>query len=210
MTSKAPRPNAAKTGSGARAARFGFALLLCACTAGGPWAQTPPPKERQGSPSTVAAGEEAPGGENIQVPSPPFTDGIFPCTECHDGKTVPLNTTQRKLVDMHDDIVLKHGPPTRWCLDCHDAQNRNQLHLASGARIDFSHSYLLCGQCHGDKLRDWKAGVHGKRTGEWNGKKQYLLCVHCHSPHMPRFKALKPLPPPLPPGQIKFKEGGRP
>ena len=57
----------------------------------------------------------------------------------------------------------------------------------------------VCGQCHGDKYRDWKAGVHGKRTGYWNGKKQYLLCVHCHNPHQPHFKPLKPMPPPTPP-----------
>jgi len=209
MTTKIPRASAAMIGSGAQAARFGFLLLLCASTTGGFGAQTQAPKAPEPSPSAAVAGEEAPGGQNIQVPPPPFTEGIFPCTQCHDGKTVKLNTTRRKLVDMHDDIVLKHGP-NRWCLDCHSAEDRDHLHLVDGELIDFSKSYLLCGQCHGDKLRDWRVGVHGKRTGEWNGKKQYLLCVHCHNPHGPRFKALKPLPPPLPPSQIKAKEGGKP
>ena len=138
----------------------------------------------------------ATGSLEIQVAPPPLTEGIFPCTQCHDGKTVKLNTKPRKLVDMHDDIVLKHGPESRWCLDCHDPTNRDMLHLASGERIDFGHSYLLCAQCHGDKFRDWKVGVHGKRIGEWNGRKQYFLCVSCHVPHSPRFQPLKPLPPP--------------
>jgi hypothetical protein len=115
---------------------------------------------------------------DIQVPSPPFSEGIFPCSQCH-NKDMPVNRTRRKLEAAHDDISLQHGPPeSRWCLDCHHPDNRDVLRLANGEAIDFRHSYMLCGQCHGDKFRDWRAGVHGKRTGEWNGKKQYLLCVH--------------------------------
>ena len=37
--------------------------------------------------------------------------------------------------------------------------------------MSFAESYVLCGQCHGEKLRDWRAGVHGRRTGQWNGHK---------------------------------------
>jgi len=147
---------------------------------------------------------EAPAAsQGIQVPPPPFTEGIFPCTQCHNGKTVKLNTTRRELVDMHGDIDLHHGDESRWCLDCHDPLDRDHLHLVNGDRIEFSRSYLLCGQCHGDKLRDWKVGVHGKRTGYWNGQKQYLLCVHCHNPHSPRFKALHPMPPPTRPEELR-------
>ncbi len=65
------------------------------------------------------------------------------------------------------------------------------LRLASGATIPFTQSYLLCGQCHGDKLRDWRMGVHGKRVGMWNGEKTYFLCVNCHNPHSPRFKGVQ-------------------
>ncbi|HEY5492164.1 MAG TPA: hypothetical protein VIK25_13300, partial [Gemmatimonadaceae bacterium] len=83
------------------------------------------------------------------------------------------------------------------CLDCHDARNRDKLHLADGRLIDFTESYRLCGQCHGPTLRNWKAGEHGKRTGSWSGAKQYLLCASCHSPHSPHFKPLKPKAPPL-------------
>lgn len=139
--------------------------------------------------------------DDIQVPPPPFSEGIFPCSECH-NKDLPPNPQRRKL-EAHEDIILKHDEQNRWCLDCHDAQNRDMLHLASGQTIDFKESYLLCGQCHGNKLRDWKNGVHGKRTGHWNGTKQYLLCAHCHNPHSPEFKKIKPEPPPLKPSQIK-------
>jgi hypothetical protein len=64
------------------------------------------------------------------------------------------------------------------------------LHLTSGEAIPFTESYLLCGQCHGDKLRDWRVGVHGKRVGRWDGEKTYFLCVNCHNPHTPRFKGV--------------------
>ena len=134
---------------------------------------------------------------------PPFTDGIFPCSECH--ADLEPNAVRRELIDMHDDIsaIFDHDSENRWCLDCHDLTNRDSLKLASGKLLDFKESYKLCGQCHGEKLRDWKVGVHGKRTGDWNGKKEYLLCVHCHNPHTPKFKELTPDPPPVRQEDIK-------
>ncbi|MDX8338219.1 cytochrome c3 family protein [Draconibacterium sp. IB214405] len=133
----------------------------------------------------------------IAVEAPPLTDGIFPCNDCH--SEIEPNPDRRELVDMHDDItaMFNHDSKNRWCLDCHDLNNRDSLRLASGQLLDFKESYKLCGQCHGLKLRDWKVGVHGKRTGEWNGKKEYLLCVHCHNPHAPKFEPLTPEPPPV-------------
>jgi len=131
------------------------------------------------------------------VPAPPFSEGIFPCMECHGS--IPPNPERRTLEGMHTDIVLHHDEEHRWCLDCHDMNDRNQLRLASGALVPFTESYRLCGQCHGTQYRDWRSGIHGKRTGYWNGAKRYLLCVHCHNPHSPRFASLQPLPPPVRP-----------
>jgi len=137
--------------------------------------------------------------ERLEVPPPPFSEGIFPCSNCHAG--MPPDRHRRELTAMHTDIVLKHDEAHRWCLDCHDADNRDVLHLASGELVPFDESYRLCGQCHGEKYRDWRAGVHGRRTGNWNGAKTYLLCVNCHSPHQPRFHALAPKPAPRPPNR---------
>ncbi len=86
---------------------------------------------------------------------------------------------------MHDDIVLDHGPTDRWCLDCHNPDDRDVLRLVNGRLISFDESYLLCGQCHGTIFRDWRQGIHGRRQGYWNGGKSYLLCAHCHDPHAP-------------------------
>ena len=137
----------------------------------------------------------------FKLPPPPFTDGIYPCSDCHDDPE-DINREKRVLEDAHGDvldkeIVLEHDAEHRWCLDCHDAENRDKLHLASGELVDFEESYKLCGQCHGTILRDWKQGVHGKRTGFWNGEKDYLLCASCHDPHSPKFKKMKPMPTPI-------------
>jgi hypothetical protein len=150
--------------------------------------QTSPPAAQNGQRSAE---------ERLEVPPPPFSEGIFPCSACH--ADMKPDRTRRTLSAMHTDIVLKHDEEHRWCLDCHDATSRDFLHLASGERVPFEESYRLCGQCHGEKLRDWKAGVHGRRTGNWNGTKGYLLCAHCHNPHQPRFKALAPKHAPRPP-----------
>ena len=139
--------------------------------------------------------------KDFPVPPAPFSEGIFPCSDCH--ADMEPNLERRELEDMHTDIVLNHAEGQRWCLDCHNPNDRNVLRLVSGETIPFEESYRLCGQCHGDKFRDWRVGIHGKRTGYWNGDKQYLLCAHCHNPHDPAFKAMKPLPPPERPGEAR-------
>jgi len=168
-----------------------------------PWAETRSPGAGDARPGAQATAPPkvppaaGPAQERVEVPPPPFSDGIFPCSGCH--ADLPVNPTRREFTDMHADIAFTHDAQHRWCLDCHDAADRDWLHLASGERVSFEESYRLCGQCHGEKLRDWQAGVHGRRTGDWNGHKRYLLCAHCHNPHQPRFRPLEPKPAPAPP-----------
>lgn len=137
----------------------------------------------------------------VPVAPPPLSEGIYPCSRCH--ATMETNRTRRTLRWAHERIDLRHDEANRWCLDCHDARDRDVLHLADGRPVAFTESYLLCGQCHGPTLRNWRAGEHGRRTGSWSGEKRYLLCVHCHDPHAPRFKPIEPLPPPRPPESIR-------
>ena len=147
-----------------------------------------------GTQASVAAAAEP----ELEVPPPPFTEGAFPCSDCHDPSIAP-NTKRRELKLAHTEIKLHHDEEHRWCLDCHSAEDRDRLHLANGTLVEFSESYRLCGQCHGDKYRDWRAGVHGRRSGAWDGHKKYLLCVHCHNAHAPKFQPLQPMPPPVRP-----------
>jgi len=137
---------------------------------------------------------------------PPMTEGMFPCSNCH--ATMEVNRKKRDLKEEHTDIKLHHAETMRWCLDCHDAKNRDKLRLYNGELINFTESYRLCGECHGPQYGDWKAGIHGKRTGYFmgSGKRTYYLCAHCHDPHQPRFKPLKPEPPPSLPTSRKHGE----
>jgi hypothetical protein len=159
------------------------------------------------------AGEKEQLRGEFPGPAPPFTEGIFPCMQCHE--MIPPNPERRPLEGMHGDIVFEHDAEHRWCLDCHDEENRDQLRLASGVHVPFTESYRLCGQCHGARFREWRAGIHGKRTGRWDGAKQYLLCVHCHNPHSPAFAPVAPLPPPVrpqflrPEDAVAYDEAGR-
>lgn len=133
------------------------------------------------------------------VPKPPSSEN-FPCSKCHNYRAV--DKKKRKLELYHTNIVFKHAEEQQWCFNCHDG---DKLRLASGELIDYDKSYNLCGQCHGTIIRDWKAGIHGKRTGMWDGEKLYRLCVTCHDPHQPRFKLLEPKQPPMRPADIKLK-----
>jgi hypothetical protein len=146
------------------------------------------------------SGPDLANDSTLLVPVEKVSMDYFPCNDCH-SELIP-NPQRRELVDMHDDIVFDHDSENRWCLACHSFNSRDSLVLASGSLLGFDESYKLCGQCHGPKYRDWKLGIHGKRTGNWNGVKEYLLCVHCHNPHSPRFQSLGPLPPPVKPENI--------
>jgi hypothetical protein len=174
----------------------------------------------------LAGLKEAKG--DFAVPPLPFKDKNIdpesdtPCSECHDAaediaEVAQLAASYRAMKDateidpdspLHsqEKFVLDHGTTDRYCFDCHNPFNRDTLRLANGQPVPFNESYRLCGQCHGPKLRDWRAGVHGKRTGYWDWKKRYLLCVHCHDPHTPKFKPIKPLPPPPRPAPMKTGE----
>lgn len=145
------------------------------------------------------------------------SDGPFPkprnvalmqsCLDCHEERQAPTDcaSCHREIREpQHANISLHHSENMTTCFVCHDEENRDVLRMAHGELLPFEESWRLCGQCHGPKLRDWKQGLHGKRIGMWDGERQYLLCVHCHSdPHAPSFPRMEPLPPPVRPEDIR-------
>jgi|SaaInl4_135m_RNA_FD_contig_111_42254_length_5067_multi_4_in_0_out_0_5 hypothetical protein len=116
----------------------------------------------------------------------------FKCTECH--RHVEPDSKSRKLMGEHTEIKMKHGQI--WCSACHDSQDKTQLRLREGKLIFFAEVDKLCAECHGMVYRDWKLGIHGKRTGFWNGAKNILICTKCHDAHSPKFKPIPPKSPP--------------
>ena len=171
---------------------LGLAALFLAFGIG--FAQIQVPEELPGP-------TEPPSKESVQefpVPITPLPKTITPCRACHGPeKDFPVNFRRREDLLVHRNVKLNHGGVRVWCLDCHHPENRNYLvPLSDGQLIPFEKTYLLCGKCHGTKYRDWRNGIHGRRTGHWNGVKQYYLCISCHDPHSPKFKPLVPMPPP--------------
>jgi hypothetical protein len=156
----------------------------------------------EASPGQAPGDVGRPDPELVEAAPPPFTEGIFPCSQCHEGQ----GDREPRELAFHEDIqerLRRHAAQRRWCLDCHDFSKRDMLHLSSGELVSFTESYRVCRQCHYHKYRDWRLGIHGKRVGMWSGPRTYLLCVNCHDPHSPRFKPLVPERRPLRPEEVR-------
>ena len=111
---------------------------------------------------------------NFDIGIPESTLDILACIKCHNG--LKVNTKRRVLTGTHIDYVFDHPGFTtevRWCYSCHYTGSFELLRLETGKLVTYQKAYELCMQCHITKYADWEAGIHGKRTGEWNGKKQY-------------------------------------
>ncbi len=110
----------------------------------------------------------------------------FECSSCHTDDGATINDTREAV---HGNIKLNHGAVTNpdACDTCHNMSDRNYLATEAVAKIDFDHSYQLCGTCHFRQKKDWVGGAHGKRIQNWAGKRAVLNCASCHSPHSPRF-----------------------
>ena len=99
--------------------------------------------------------------------------------------------------------TVVHGGGNLWCLDCHAAEDYDKLVRLNGELLTFNESHLLCGECHGPKLRDWDKGIHGSTTGYWDmarGDEDATvrkLCIECHLSHSPAFPAMMPLAGPI-------------
>jgi len=95
---------------------------------------------------------------------------------------VPIPTMETMLPAVKN---LQHGRGRIWCLDCHHSTERGKFTDNFGDPVSYDQPQLLCGKCHGDKLRDWRDGLHGKRIGDWTstGKKRWFVCTECHNAH---------------------------
>jgi hypothetical protein len=137
--------------------------------------------------------DKIPEGQAVVKPRSAKLNLLAACgTACHNGvvppgfpkdkRVVPIPTMESMLPELKD---FQHGRGRIWCLDCHHSTQRNKLTDNFGDPISMDQPQLLCGKCHGDKLRDWRDGIHGKRIGDFTstGKKRWFTCTECHSPH---------------------------
>lgn len=135
---------------------------------------------------TVLAKEQYQGG-SFRVLARKQDIERYKCTSCHTGKNVLVNNAQELT---HGNVIINHGKEGNelGCIDCHHPEDRDFLEDKKGRKIDFDHSYQLCGQCHFRQKRDWLGGAHGKRVSYWAGDRVVYNCASCHDPHSPRFE----------------------
>lgn len=110
----------------------------------------------------------------------------FQCSSCHNKGEVTINEAREAA---HGTIILQHAAARTpdACDTCHDLEDRDLLKTGTGQKIDFDHSYQMCGTCHFRQKEDWIGGAHGKRIYNWEGKRAVFNCTTCHNPHSPRF-----------------------
>jgi hypothetical protein len=180
------------------------ALLAVLALAGQAVAELPAPENGhrplRGNPVTAAPDPAPPAPFDGYLNAPAFEvvarQGelkFYPCAACHDQMTP--NPERRKLFSPHP-AALDHGDGRLWCLDCHAAEGRNELHTLAGERVSFDRADRVCAQCHYTPHRDWVFGAHGKRVADWQGERRIYSCAHCHDPHAPAVRPRAPEPPP--------------
>ncbi len=140
--------------------------------------------------TTVVAKESYQGGEFRVLARKEFISR-FRCSVCHTKKPVLVRDGA---LFTHSDITIKHGQggDALICMDCHHEKERDFLADSQERKIDFDHSYQLCGQCHFRQKRDWLGGAHGKRETYWAGERVVRNCTSCHNPHSPAFAKKMP------------------
>ena len=117
------------------------------------------------------------------------------CSTCHTTTKPNLEISSSvELDEFHQGLRFNHG--NLACLSCHNAQNYDTLHLATGKAVEFSNVMVLCAQCHGTAMRDYERGSHGGMNGYWDltrGPRSRNNCVNCHDPHSPAYPQAMPV-----------------
>jgi hypothetical protein len=123
---------------------------------------------------------------------------VTPCTTCHGEHDSSAFPAQASLLrGPHVGLAVEHGELR--CASCHEATQRDRLHLADGRSIALIDAMALCSQCHGPQKRDYDHGAHGGMRGHWDlsrGPRERNHCVACHDPHAPQLGSFIPMPAP--------------
>ncbi|MCW8964384.1 MAG: hypothetical protein OQL16_11365 [Gammaproteobacteria bacterium] len=139
-----------------------------------------------------------PGMPSFEVISSKKDTEMHPCSNCHEWQK--SDKTPRFLKQPHDNFALLHGLHGKgqfWCFTCHDTKDKGLLKTMEGEYVNFEEAYILCSQCHVNQARDWAYGAHGKRVGNWKGKRQVYNCTACHYQHSPALRYRNALPGPV-------------
>ena len=139
---------------------------------------------------TVRAKEPYQGG-TFRVLARKDSISRFRCSVCHTDKKPQVRDGA---LFTHGDIKINHGREEDGlsCTDCHNEKEKDYLVGKKQEKVDFDHSYQLCGKCHFRQKSDWVGGAHGKRVKYWAGERVINNCTTCHNPHSPKFTKRMP------------------
>jgi hypothetical protein len=139
---------------------------------------------------TVRARESYQGGPFRVLARKDFIER-YRCSVCH---TDTKSLARDGALFTHGDIRINHGREEDGlsCSDCHNEKEKDFLVGKKGVKVDFDHSYRLCGKCHFRQKSDWVGGAHGRRVKYWAGERVINNCTTCHNPHSPKFKKRMP------------------
>jgi hypothetical protein len=122
------------------------------------------------------------------------------CNLCHMTKSAKFISKKKQTRLEHSQVEAKHGRKTLECNFCHDKNNHNFLNSTPKFPASFANPSPVCQRCHSEIFRDWKRGIHGKRTGGWQGsERQQFHCIECHNAHSVKFKDMVAKPAPVRP-----------
>ncbi len=130
-------------------------------------------------------------GREKKLPLP-----LLPCSKCHQPDPPKLENLPELMALHPNPVEMYHGNGMMWCTVCHQSKESDFLHTFRGEKVELDKAYLVCGQCHADRQKDWYFGGHGKRVANWRGERILFNCTACHDPHDPGIKPRKPQPPP--------------
>ena len=119
----------------------------------------------------------------------PHIEG-YACSQCHNEPLPVLVARQKQSKEplSHWQIEMKHAPESVMsCQTCHGNGNMDDLSMLNGKPASYDTPYAVCGQCHGQQVKDWAGGAHGKRLGGWAPPRAVETCTGCHNPHAPGF-----------------------
>lgn len=134
----------------------------------------------------------------IQLKEHPLPKRHNECSFCHIKKDRFFAKKSTALKLEHEGISHKHGKREMSCHMCHDINNHNYLIQTKGLQASFSNPSPVCARCHQERFRDWKRGLHGKRSGGWLVQtKTQFNCIDCHQPHSVKFPTMQTIEDPI-------------
>jgi hypothetical protein len=143
------------------------------------------------APAPASGGDPPTGEPPVALKSRELPHRHNECHLCHTKKARLFGKSAGTTDLEHPGISPAHGKREISCHSCHDINNHNYLIKSRSLPATFEDSSPVCANCHRERFRDWKRGLHGKRSGGWALPKTQYQCIDCHAPHHVSFEKME-------------------